>query len=48
VQKGTGAPTTCQVQSDLLIAAGWEGWWLLETSTKPPDRVKAMMEERAM
>jgi hypothetical protein len=37
-----------QLQSDLLIDAGWEGWWLLEASSKPPDRVQAMFEERAM
>jgi sugar phosphate isomerase/epimerase len=35
-----------QLQSDLLIDAGWEGWWLLEASSKPPDRVNAMIEQR--
>ena len=37
-----------QLQSDLLIDTGWEGWWLLEASSKPPDRVQAMQEQRAM
>jgi hypothetical protein len=37
-----------QLQSDLLIDAGWDGWWLLEASSKPPDRVQAMLEQRAM
>lgn len=37
-----------QLQSDLLIDAGWDGWWLLEASSKPPDRVQAMLEERSM
>jgi sugar phosphate isomerase/epimerase len=35
-----------QLQSDLLIDAGWDGWWLLEASSKPPDRVKAIIEQR--
>ena len=37
-----------QLQSDLLMDAGWEGWWLLETSTKPADRAQAMLEQRKM
>ena len=37
-----------QLQSDLLIEAGWDGWWLLECSSKPPDRVQAMMDQRGM
>jgi hypothetical protein len=37
-----------QLQSDLLIDAGWEGWWLLETSTKVPDRLQALIEQRGM
>lgn len=37
-----------QLQSDLLIDAGWKGWWLLETSTKPPDRAQATIEQRQM
>lgn len=35
-----------QLQSDLLIDAGWEGWWLLEASSKPPDRIQAILEQR--
>ena len=35
-----------QLQSDLLIDAGWDGWWLLEASSKPPDRVQAIIEQR--
>jgi hypothetical protein len=35
-----------QLQSDLLIDSGWEGWWLLEASSKPPDRVEAMNQQR--
>jgi hypothetical protein len=35
-----------QLQSDLLIDAGWEGWWLLEASSKPPDRLQAMIQQR--
>jgi hypothetical protein len=35
-----------QLQSDLLIDAGWDGWWLLEASSKPPDRVEAMIQQR--
>lgn len=37
-----------QLQSDLLIDAGWEGWWLLETSTKVPDRLQAVIQQREM
>jgi len=37
-----------QLQSDLLVDAGWDGWWLLEASSKPPDRVQAMIEQRGM
>jgi hypothetical protein len=37
-----------QLQTDLLIDAGWEGWWLLETSTNPPDRVAALIEQRGL
>src|SRR2546427_79046 len=37
-----------QLQSDLLIDAGWDGWWLLEASSKPPDRVQAMIQQRGM
>ncbi|MGA2271489.1 MAG: TIM barrel protein [Bryobacteraceae bacterium] len=34
-----------QLQADLLIDAGWEGWWLLEASSKVPDRVQALIEQ---
>lgn len=37
-----------QIQSDLLIDAGWDGWWLLETSTKVPDRLQALIQQREM
>lgn len=37
-----------QLQSDLLIDANWQGWWLLEASSKPPDRVQAMIEQRTI
>ena len=35
-----------QLQSDMLIDAGWNGWWLLEASSKPPDRVQAILQQR--
>jgi len=35
-----------QLQWDLLIDAGWDGWCLVENSTKVPDRVQALIEER--
>jgi len=31
---------------ELLAAAKWEGWMLMENSEKVPDRVKAMIEQR--
>ncbi len=37
-----------QLQSDLLIDAGWDGWWLLEASSKPPDRLQAMIQQREL
>jgi sugar phosphate isomerase/epimerase len=37
-----------QLQSDLLIDAGWDGWWLLEASSKPADRPRAMIEQRGI
>jgi hypothetical protein len=37
-----------QLQSDLLIDAGWDGWWLLEASSKAPDRLQALIEQRTM
>ena len=35
-----------QLQADLLIDIGWDGWWLVEQSEKVPDRVQALMELR--
>jgi sugar phosphate isomerase/epimerase len=35
-----------QLQADLLIDSGWDGWWLLEATTKVPDRVQALIEQR--
>jgi sugar phosphate isomerase/epimerase len=35
-----------QLQSDLLIDAGWDGWWLVEQSVQVPDRVQALAEMR--
>jgi hypothetical protein len=37
-----------QLQADLLIDSGWDGWWLLEASSKPPDRLAAMIEQRGL
>jgi hypothetical protein len=37
-----------QLQWDLLVAAGWDGWCFVEESVKVPDRVKALIEEREM
>jgi hypothetical protein len=34
-----------QLQTDLLIDAGWNGWWLLEASGKVPDRPAALIEQ---
>ncbi|MCC6858808.1 MAG: sugar phosphate isomerase/epimerase [Bryobacterales bacterium] len=34
------------LQMDLLVRAGWEGWWLLEESTQVPDRVQALIRQR--
>jgi hypothetical protein len=34
-----------QLQSDLLIDAGWEGWCLVEASSKVADRVQALIEQ---
>jgi hypothetical protein len=33
-----------QLQADLLIDLGWDGWWLVEQGEKVPDRVQAMIE----
>jgi len=35
-----------QRQCELLVAAGWEGWILMENSEKVPDRIEAMIEQR--
>ena len=37
-----------QLQTDLLIDAGWSGWWLLEAETKAPDRPAALIEQRRL
>jgi sugar phosphate isomerase/epimerase len=34
-----------QLQSDLLVDAGWDGWWLLEASSKVPDHLQATIEQ---
>ncbi len=35
-----------QLQTRLLVEAGWEGWALLEVSHQVPDRVEALIEQR--
>jgi sugar phosphate isomerase/epimerase len=35
-----------QLQTDLLIGAGWEGWCLVEATSLVPDPLKALIEER--
>ena len=37
-----------QLQTNLLIDMGWEGWWLVEESSKVPDRVQALIELRQL
>lgn len=37
-----------QLQWDLLIGAGWDGWCFVEESVKVPDRVQSLIEERQM
>ena len=37
-----------QLQWDLLVGAGWDGWCFVEESVQVPDRVEALIEERAM
>ncbi len=37
-----------QLQSDLLIDAGWNGWWLLEASSKVPDNLQATIEQHRL
>jgi hypothetical protein len=35
-----------QLQTDLLIDAGWDGWWLVEQSNKVADRIAALIQLR--
>ena len=35
-----------QLQWDLLIDNGWQGWCLVEETTKVPDRLQALIEVR--
>ena len=42
--KDSGFPY--QLQMDLLVNMGWDGWQLLELSHKVPDRVAALIEQR--
>ena len=35
-----------QLQFDLLIDAGWEGWCFVEASAKVPDRFQALLEQK--
>jgi sugar phosphate isomerase/epimerase len=37
-----------QLQIDLLVKMGWEGWMLLEASAKVEDRVAALIEQRQL
>lgn len=37
-----------QLQADLLMDAGWDGWWLLEAETKVPDRFAALVAQRQL
>jgi sugar phosphate isomerase/epimerase len=37
-----------RLQCDLLIDAGWEGWWQIEASSKVPDRLQATIEQREL
>lgn len=37
-----------QLQCDLLIDAGWQGWWQLEASSKVPDRLEATIHQREL
>ncbi len=37
-----------QLQADLLIDAGWNGWWLLEAETKVADRMASLIEQRQL
>ena len=35
-----------QLQMDLLVKMGWNGWQLMEAENKVPDRVQALIEQR--
>ena len=37
-----------QLQVDLLVRCGWDGWALLEVTDKVPDRVAALAEQREL
>jgi len=37
-----------QLQCDLLIDEGWEGWWQLEASSQVPDRLQATIAQREL
>ena len=37
-----------QLQTDLLIDLGWDGWCLVEQSAKVPDRLAALIEQRRL
>ncbi len=37
-----------QLQSDLLTDADWDGWWLLEASSKVPDTLQATIEQHRL
>jgi endonuclease IV len=37
-----------QLQTDLLVDMGWNGWWLGELSSNPPDRVQALIGQREL
>jgi hypothetical protein len=37
-----------QLQTDLLVKSGWDGWALLELSDKVPDRVQGLIEQRQL
>jgi hypothetical protein len=37
-----------QLQADLLIDAGWDGWWLPEMNGNPPDPMPGLKHQRAL
>lgn len=41
-------PLVAGLHCDLLIDAGWEGWGQLEASSKVPDRLQAIIEQREL